>query len=245
MRDLSRIRVTGPLEPYVSGFIAELAERGYTPVSAAHQLRLMAHVSRWLAGRGLGSDDLSSARVGEFMAARRAAGYNNFVTPRALAALLEHLRGLGVVPPAGEPVLSEVEELLCRYRAWLCSERGLAAVTSRNYADMVRPFLSARANAAGELDLRELAAGDVLAFVLAECPYRRSGSAKLLVTALRSLLGYLHVEGVIARPLAPVVPSVAGWRLAGLPRALEAEHFRRCLPDAIYRRPLGCAISRS
>ncbi len=74
-----------------------------------------------------------------------------------------------------------------------------------------------------------LAAGDVLAFVLAECPHRRPGSAKLLVTALRSLLGYLHVEGVIARPLAPVVPSVAGWRLAGLPQGLEAEQVTALL----------------
>jgi integrase/recombinase XerD len=63
--DLSRVRVTGPPEPYVSGFIAELAERAGTPVSAAHQLRLIAHVSRWLAGERLGSDDLSPARVGE------------------------------------------------------------------------------------------------------------------------------------------------------------------------------------
>lgn len=187
-----------------------LVERGYTPVSAAHQLRLTAHVSRWLAGEGLGPDDLSPEHVEQFVAARRAAGYVNYVTPRALAALLEHLRDLGVAPPAGEPVLSEVEELLRCYRAWLCSERGLVAVTARNYADMVRPFLAMRLNAAGELDLRTLAAGDVLAFVLAECPHRRPGSAKLLVTALRSLLGYLHVEGAIVRPLAPVVPSVAG-----------------------------------
>ena len=120
-------------------------------------------------------------------------------------------------------VAVEVEELLGSYRAWLCSERGLAAVTVRDYVDMVRPFVAARLNGAGELDLRTLAGGDVLAFVLAECPHRRPGSAKLLVTALRSLLGFLHVEGVIARPLAPVVPSVAGWRLAGLPRGLEAE----------------------
>jgi len=225
MGDLSRIRVTGPLEPYVSGFVAELVERGYTPVSVAHQLRLMAHVSRWLASDGLGPDDLSPARVEEFFMVRRAVGYVNYVTPRAVAALLEHLRELGVVPPAGEPARSEVDELLGRYRAWLCSERGLAAVTARNYADMVRPFVVSRLNVAGELDLRSLAAGDVLAFVLAECPHRRPGSAKLLVTALRSLLGYLHVEGVIARPLAPVVPSVAGWRLAGLPRGLGAEQM--------------------
>ena len=239
MGDLSRIRVTGTLEPYVSGFIAELVERGYTPVSAGHQLRLMAHVSRWLAGQGLGPDDLSSERVDEFFAARRAAGYRNYVTPSALVVLLEHLRALGVVPPAGEPVLSEVEKLLSRYRAWLCSERGLAAVTARNYADMVRSFLSARADATGELDLRELSAKHVLGFVLAECPHRRPGSAKLLVTALRSLLGYLHVEGLIARPLAPVVPSVAGWRLAGLPKALEAEQVRALLASCDLQRPCG------
>jgi integrase/recombinase XerD len=117
MRDVSRIRVTGPLEPYVPEFVAELVERGYTPVSAAHQLRLMAHVSRWMACEGLGPDDLSSARVEEFVAVRRAAGYVNYVTPRALAALLEHLRAFGVVPTAGEPVLSEVEQLLGCYRA--------------------------------------------------------------------------------------------------------------------------------
>jgi site-specific recombinase XerD len=198
-------------------------------VSAAHQLRLMAHLSRWLASEGLGPDDLSPARIEDFVAARRAAGYVNYVTPRALAALLGHLRALGVVPPAGEPALSEVEELLVSYRSWLCSERGLAAVTARNYADMVRPFLAARVGAAGELDLRSLAAADVLAFVLAECPHRRPGSAKLLVTALRSLLGYLYVEGVIARALAPVVPSVAGWRLAGLPRGLRAEQVTALL----------------
>lgn len=243
MGDVSRVRVTGPLEPYVSGFVAALVERGYTPVSSAHQLRLMAHVSRWLASERFGPDDLSPARVEEFVAARRAAGYVNYLTPRALVALLAYLRDVGVVPPAVEPTLSEVQELLGSYRAWLCSERGLAAVTARNYADMVRPFVASRLNAAGELELRSLASGDVLAFVLAECPHRRPGSAKLLVTALRSLLGYLHVEGVIARPLAPVVPSVAGWRLAGLPRGLRSEQVTALLDSCDRETPVGARDS--
>ena len=95
MGDLSRIRVTGPLEPYVSGFVAELVERGYTPVSAAHQLRLMAHVSRWLASEGLGPDDLSPARVEEFVAARRAAGYVNYVTPEGAGGAVGASAGVG------------------------------------------------------------------------------------------------------------------------------------------------------
>ena len=46
-------------------------------------------------------------------------------------------------------------------------------------------------------------------------------SAKRIVTALRSLLRFLHVDGILAVPLAGAVPSPAGHALAGLPRALE------------------------
>ena len=38
--------VTGPLAEYADGFRAELARLGYTPLSAACQMRLMAHLSR-------------------------------------------------------------------------------------------------------------------------------------------------------------------------------------------------------
>src|SRR5205807_923256 len=77
--------------------------------------------------------------------------------------------------------------------------------------------------------LWELSAADVLGFVLAQTGRRSRKSAKLLVSALRSLLRYLHVQGLVARPLAGAVPSVAGWRLAGLPRALDAEQVRLLL----------------
>ena len=39
--------------------------------------------------------------------------------------------------------------------------------------------------------------------------------------ALRALLRFLHLEGVLERSLASAVPSVAGWRLSGLPKRLE------------------------
>ena len=239
MRDPSRVRVTGPLEPHASGFVAELAGLGYTRVSAAFQLQLMAHLSRWLAEERLEASGLTPETTSAFLAARRAAGYTNHVSPKALVPLLGYLRGRGVAPAAPEPVLTVVEALLERYRAYLRVERGLTAATARGYVDAVRPFLCRRVSPDGELELEALTPADVLGFVLAECPRRRRGSAKLVVTALRSLLGFLHVEGLVPRALAAVVPSVAGWRLVGLPRALESEQVRALLESCDRDTPAG------
>ena len=239
MLDPSRVVVTGPLERYSSGFAVELVGAGYLPVARAFQLQLMAHVSRWLASDGLGPDALTGEVVERFLAAHRAAGYTSYLTAKALAPLLGYLRELGVVPPDRMPVLSGAEALLDRFRIYLVSERGLAAVTARGYVDMVRAFVMAREDDEGAVDLWGLTASDVLGFVLAECPRRGRCSAKLVVTALRSLLGFLHVEGLIARPLAQAVPSVANWRLAGLPGGLEPEQVRALLKGCDRSRAVG------
>jgi integrase/recombinase XerD len=220
MGDPSRARVTGPLQQYAPGFVAELARLGYTANSASGQMFVMAHLSRWLASEGLGAAGLTPQVAERFLAARRAAGYVLYLSPKALVPLLGYLRRLGVVPEPPPATATPVEALLGRYRRYLVTERGLVAETARGYADFVRPFLAGRQKA-GSLDLAGLTAAEVTAFVLATCPGRPKGSAKLTVTALRSLLGYLHVEGLISEPLGQMVPAVASWRLAGLPRALE------------------------
>jgi integrase/recombinase XerD len=229
MGDPSRVRVVGPLQRYASGFAAELARVGYTPNSAALQLGLMAHVSRWLEQNGVTPEQLSTTEVVRFVSARRVAGYTNHTSGKGLEALLSYLRSLGVVPPAKEPVLSAAELLLERYRDYLIVERGLAAGTVRGYLDLVRPFVAERVVGSGELEFAGLTPSGVLGFVLAECERRPRRSAKLMVTALRSLLRYLHVEGLIARPLAQAVPSVAFWRLQGLPRGLDSNRVAALL----------------
>jgi integrase/recombinase XerD len=87
--------------------------------------------------------------------------------------------------------------------------------------------------------LTGLTAADVTAFVLAACPGRAVGSAKLIVCALRSLLGWLHVSGQVRVSLAAAVPSVAGWRLSGLPKGLEPAQLRGLLASCDRRTPTG------
>jgi len=90
-----------------------------------------------------------------------------------------------------------------------------------DYVGAVRPFLDA-IGGDGELDLRRIAAADVTAFVVARCPCQSRGAAKMTVRALRSLLGFLHVEGLIARSLVGAVPSAASWRLSAVGAAARA-----------------------
>jgi len=227
MREPSRVRVSGPLEPFASGFIAELEEAGYRPAAAAVQLRVLAHLSLWLAEEGLRPGELVESEVDRFRQEHAA----RFVSVHGagVAVLLRYLRGVGAVPVAAPVSMSAADELVERYRRYLLIERGLTAGTARGYVDLVRPFIESRTDPAGGLVLWELTAADVLGFVLSQSDRRSRKSAKLLVSALRSLLGYLHVQGVIARPLAGAVPSVAGWRLAGLPRALDPDQVRLLL----------------
>jgi integrase len=84
-----------------------------------------------------------------------------------------------------------------------------------------------------------LTATDVLEFVLASCPGRATGTAKLIVTVTRSVLDWLHLTGVVEVPLAAAVPAVAGWRLAGLPQALSPTQLRALLASCDRRTSTG------
>jgi site-specific recombinase XerD len=103
----------------------------------------------------------------------------------------------------------------------------------------VRPFLHTRASSEG-LGLSQLSAADLTAFVVACCPHQARRTAQLSVTALRSLLGFLHLEGAIERPLAGAVPSVASWRLSTLPKGLEPAEVRRLLASCDGDTATGC-----
>jgi integrase/recombinase XerD len=226
MEDPSRACVAGPLEPYAAGFTAELARLGYTSGSAYGQMLLMAHVSRWLAGEGLDAGGLTPEATERFLAHRRAVGYVLYRSPKALGPLLGFLRRAGAAPEAPSPVpAGPADALLDRYRRYLMTERGLAAETAAGYAAKVRAF------AVGRVDrgLAGVTAAEVTAFVVETCPSMRKGTAKLTVTALRSLLGWLHLTGEIPAPLAWAVPAVASWRLAALPVPLDPAQVQAML----------------
>jgi site-specific recombinase XerD len=207
-----------------------LEERqGYAAGTIWKHRKLLNELSGWLQGQQLPMGDLSMVQVDRFMADRRAAGVRKLKTRKALGPILGYLRGLGLAPAAEAPVEDgPAGEILNRYRRFLTTERGLVPVTAGRYIDCLRPFLDRRM-AAGKLDLGGLTPADVTSFVVAWCPCLNSGVAKLTVTALRSFLGFLHLDGVTEWSLVPAVPRVLRRRLAGLPKGLEPDQVRRLL----------------
>jgi integrase/recombinase XerD len=222
------VRVAGPLAPYAEGLAGELGRLGFTPLSARQQLQVAAHLSRWLAGAGLGAEALTGPVADRFLAERRAAGYSAYLTPKALGPLLGYLRRLGVAPQPGRPEpAAGAETLLEAYRAWLLGERGVQSAVARGYLDLVRPFAERHA-ADGGAGLRALTAGDVTAFLTARSRRLRPKTAQRLATAVRSLLRFWYLQGLIAGPLDRAVPKVANRR-PGLPRPLEPAQVQAML----------------
>jgi site-specific recombinase XerD len=199
----------------------------------------VADLSAWLEREGIEPRSLAPAEVDRFLATRRAAGHRRYASAKAIRPPLEYLRGMGVVPiaPVVEPD-GPIDRLLAQYRRYLVVERSLAQTTASGYLAAVRPFLASRATPDG-LALEGLTVADVTAFVVARCPGQARGSAKLTVTTLRSLLGFLHLEGVLPRSLAGCVPRTAAWRLASLPRGLTRAEVERLLAGCDRSRPTG------
>jgi len=233
-----RGHVTGPLACYAEGFRGDLLGQGYTQGSAAKQIYLMAHVSRWLAAQGLDVAVLDDCAGGRFLADRRADGYARLLSARALVPLLGYLRCLGVVaaprlPEPGTPA----DRLTGRFGEYLALERGLAADSVRSYTGVARRFL-AEVNIGDDSVAGSLTAVAVTGFVRRECGRRSVASAKATVTGMRSLLRFLYLDGQITVPLAGAVPSAAGWQLAALPRAVSPADLTRLL-DSFDRRSVA------
>jgi site-specific recombinase XerD len=223
---------------HVDGFARHLAALGYAEATIGDQVRLMAHLSRWLASSALEAGDLTAGRLDAFRRARQPASNSRRLSPRTLDRLLDYLRQVAVVPGPETPTDAGPEAtVLARYHGYLVRERGLVPTTVRGYEAVAREFLGSQMGT--NIDLRRLVAADVTQFVVDRCGCHRAGSAQHLPTALRSLLRFLYLEGHTTTQLGSAVPSLAGWRGQAVPRAVDRQQVAKLLRSCPRDTPLG------
>jgi len=220
--DRSVSRVTGPLACYAARFAADLAARGWSTDSIYRHLWLVRDLSAWMSAEGLDVGQLSPSAAERFVPVGRVR--RRLASVRALVPMLEYLRSCGVLPEPEAAPASERDALLAAYLEYLRGERGLSEATVRTYTWFAAAFLDSVGDPLPEV-LAGLTGSDVLRILerqLRSQPRRRSaGSAILTAQVARSVLRFLDASGLVPRDLAPAVPRVARWRLAGLPARID------------------------
>jgi integrase/recombinase XerD len=228
----------GRLTAHLHGFEAVLCNQGYAPASIRQKIHVLADFSAWMERHDVPLNALREGHISCLLRRyrRRGARHGDAWTVRQF---IGYLRGIGRIPvllPAVD--LSEEGKLIDAFTEFLCSERGLSASTLRSYLPTVRDFLVEQFHGQ-TLRFDDVRATDVHRFIVRQARAGSLSHARLVVTALRSFLRFLQERGLLATNLAVAVPSVAGWHLSHLPKALPAGQVERLLASCDRGTPAG------
>lgn len=220
----------GPLGSHIDTFAAWLQEQGYAQFTIHYFIRLVADLSRWLTLHGFGLNELQLSSIEEFIRVREV---NRCLRPGdavMLKRLLGFLQTIGAIDPPPPPTLEKtaVDFLCADFAAYLNEERGLTHATVKNYLPSVQRFLLQRFGV-GSLRLEELNTENISTFILEQAQQLTPKRVQLVVTALRSFLRFLFVDGATATDLSLCVPKSPSWHMRGLPRALTPEQIEQVL----------------
>ncbi len=230
----------GPSAPYAVAFAEQLREQGYALWTVQDKLQVVAKLSHWLKERQLPVGALDEKRACAFLQEfHRHERRTRHGDPTTLHGLIKQLSDGGVIPGSTATAEEGAQAGIVReFSCYLTRERGLAVATVDNYVAAVVRFLTTRFGE-GPVDLAALQAHDLTDFILAQAHRLAPKPVQLMVTALRSFLRFLYQHGRIAVDLAGVVPTVADWRLAQVPKYLQPEQVELLLESCDQRTAVG------
>lgn len=208
------VLIAGPLEDIARRFEDEFVRRGFTRKSLMNQLRLLAHLSRWLQARGIAVGELTAGQVEVFLAERRRT-HTGLFSRKALGPTLEWLAYEGVIPAAATiaPTATDPVELV-GFEGYLRVERHLAASTIAANVARARRFLAGYAPPEGAV---ALTAAEVTRALLDEGVTRRPVSVKAFGYTLRALLRFFFITGVTSHDLSAATLVIRSPQPSRLP----------------------------
>ena len=137
----------------------------------------------------------------------------------------DYLRSLGVLRVASDKPAKEAQPPVVEsFRHWLEQHLGAAESTRTLYSRGAAQLVSTLGEDPSQYDAQNLRD-----FILQRAGHLGRGATQALIKSLRSFLRYLATEGRCSAALEQAIPSVAGWRLATLPRYLTSSDVERTL----------------
>lgn len=235
---LDRVCIVGPLSSHLCGVKKHLLVRGYKRFSIMNRLLWTAQLSRWMLSRGIKAHSLSEAHLQAFVRTRRRANprFSRGWLCSVVAALVE-LKAIRQPKPLPKAPPSLVEREVESYAVYLQEERALQSA-HLNYLSTTKSFLTYRFGTQVPQP-QIIKADDLTSFVIHTSRRYSVGTTKLVVSALRSYVRFLHISGVLNQDLSGAIPAIAGWRLSGLPKCIEAQELSRLLQAPNRRTRVG------
>ena len=117
---------------------------------------------------------------------------------------------------------------------WLKIHRGASETTISRYSAAAIELLSELGGDPGQYNAEHLRS-----FLLQRARRRGVGGTKAISSAVRMFLRYLASHGKCRAGLDAAVPTIAGWRLASLPRCLSADEVEQLLAACDLSSPMG------
>lgn len=242
-RNAARIE-GGPYAEHVIAFAGSLAAASYSLETVRRYARAADVFTRWLMSKchqPLAALDAATVeryirRLGRWPCAGRSTGRVHGEAS-AVRKFVEWLRDHGIaVPKIIEPAIGAA--WLEMYEAHLDGMTGLAVGTRRIYLRYATALIATRFEAT-PLAWSELTADDVTDFVRAQAAGLKPGASRAPVTATRSFLRFLIARGELTPGIEAAVPTVRQWKLARLPRYLEATEVERVIAACSETTPEG------
>ncbi len=216
---IARLRRPTPLADGIDELATHLHRRGHALVVGQDYLRAAAHLGHWMRTARVPLAALGEEIVERFLKKhlpRCRCPVPRGLPLRVLRAALGHLvailRTSGRIPPRQASNRTDSDVVVADYRQYLCEMQGAAPRTIDTYSGHANEFLVTMFGTKA-VDLREITASDMIAFVDSHAGRWRPKTTKLLTTMLRNFLRFMVVRGLCDERLVSAVPIIPEWKL--------------------------------
>jgi site-specific recombinase XerC len=226
---------SGPLGPWIDGFLLALTTNGYATSVIRRHLRAAVIFSDWLVRHRIAVEDIDECVVARFVGTRarwRSPSRRNGRLPAVASgvrALAAHFWTHAIASPharvGSEP---ELDQWLRRFDEHLDHVRGTSAGTRRIYRRYARALLTSCFGTSTP-DWSAVTASAVTDFVRKQTARLSPSACRAPLTATRTFLRFLVTGGVLPPGVDGAVPTVRQWKQAPLPPALSDEDLQHVL----------------
>ena len=225
--------LSGPAGPFLELLSLALREQQYPTTTIGSYLKATDRFCRWIHDAGLTVELADAVTVAVYVASLRRAGRTSNGrrrTPKPAVGLSHFIALLarngcrGPIAPARES--TPAERLLAEYERHMRDVQGLAPSTRREYIRYASRFIGVIFGH-GSLEWERLTARDLAAYVTREASSRRGQGRKWPGNGVRAFLRFVAGRGEIREGLLAAIPKIRNWKLAALPRYLNADDVEK------------------